>query len=138
MTPDVNVQLLNFPNSGHEMVIKNEDESYTILINAKLSRDSQIAAYQHALKHIQNGDFDREYGDIQEIETTAHNETTSVSAPAPAPISVENIKQQLPKRQKRRRNRKQGRYTLDRSEFIAEHYDSFALAEYQWLYGNDL
>ena len=40
MTPDVNVHLLDFPNYGKEMVVKNEDDTYTILINAKLSHDA--------------------------------------------------------------------------------------------------
>ena len=33
----------------YEMVVENEDGSYTILINAKLSQDGQLKAYQHAL-----------------------------------------------------------------------------------------
>lgn len=52
------------------MVIKNEDGSYTILINAKLSDQGQLLAYEHALKHIVNGDFDKE--SVQEIESSAH------------------------------------------------------------------
>ncbi|MEJ8735804.1 hypothetical protein, partial [Mediterraneibacter sp. ICN-202921] len=60
----------NFPNSGNEMVIKNEDGSYTILINAKLSDQGRISAYEHALKHITNEDFEKT--DVQEIEASAH------------------------------------------------------------------
>ncbi len=52
------------------MIIKNEDGSYTILINAKLSDQGRIEAYKHALKHIKNDDFDKM--DVQEIEASAH------------------------------------------------------------------
>lgn len=69
-TPVVNCNIINFPNSGNEMIIKNEDGSYTILINAKLSDQGRIEAYKHALKHIKNDDFDKM--DVQEIEASAH------------------------------------------------------------------
>ncbi len=69
-TPVVNCNIINFPNSGNEMVIKNEDGSYTILINAKLSDQGQLLAYKHALKHITNEDFEKI--DVQEIEHAAH------------------------------------------------------------------
>lgn len=69
-TPVVNCNIINFPNSGNAMIIKNEDGSYTILINAKLSDQGRIEAYKHALKHIKNDDFDKM--DVQEIEASAH------------------------------------------------------------------
>ncbi len=59
MTPDVNCNIINFPNYGNEIVIQNEDGSYTILINAKLSAQGQLLAYEHALKHIRNNDFEK-------------------------------------------------------------------------------
>ena len=52
------------------MVIQNEDGSYTILINAKLSDAGRIEAYQHAVKHILADDFYK--SDVQEIESNAH------------------------------------------------------------------
>ena len=73
MTPDVNVVLMDFPVKGKEMVIPNEDGSYTILINAKLSHEMRIAAYDHAMKHIENDDFSK--ADIQQIEAEAHGLT---------------------------------------------------------------
>ena len=69
-TPDVNIFLLDFSAPGKEMVLQNEDGSYTVLINAKLSQDGQIEAYQHDLKHIDNGDFEKK--DVQTIELQAH------------------------------------------------------------------
>lgn len=53
------------------MVIQNEDGSYTILINSKLSDKGRMKAYQHALKHIQKDDFGKY--NVQEIEYDAHN-----------------------------------------------------------------
>lgn len=70
MTPVVNCNIINFPNGGNEMVVKNEDGSYTILINAKLSAQGRIEAYEHALKHIENEDFEKT--NVQEIESSAH------------------------------------------------------------------
>lgn len=70
MTPVVNCNIINFPNGGNEMVVKNEDGSYTILINAKLSDRGRIEAYEHALKHIENEDFEKM--NVQEIESAAH------------------------------------------------------------------
>lgn len=52
------------------MVIKNEDGTYTILINAKLSDQGRIKAYKHALKHIESEDFEKKH--VQEIEASAH------------------------------------------------------------------
>lgn len=52
-TPDVNVVLMDFPSKkGNEMVVPNEDGSYTILINAGLNYESQLKAYEHAMSHI--------------------------------------------------------------------------------------
>lgn len=72
MTPDVNVVLLNFPGPGKEMICENEDGSFTIMINAKLSYNNQLASYNHAMKHIQNNDFQK--NDVQMIEAAAHTE----------------------------------------------------------------
>jgi hypothetical protein len=42
-----------------EEVHPNEDGSFTIFINARLSSGRQMLAYQHALEHIMNDDFDK-------------------------------------------------------------------------------
>jgi len=70
MTPDINVCLVNFPCSGEEMIVPNEDTSYTILINSRLSHERQVKAYYHAIRHLQNNDFEKT--DIQMIESEAH------------------------------------------------------------------
>lgn len=68
--PVIQVQLIDFP-KGNETVTKNEDDSYTIFINAKLNCEQQKEAYIHALKHIKGNDFDKE--DVGRIEYFAHN-----------------------------------------------------------------
>lgn len=69
----VNVFLVNFPNTkGYEMCVENADGSYTILINAKMSSERQKEAYLHAVDHIQNHDFEKDYLSVQQIEAEAH------------------------------------------------------------------
>lgn len=70
--PTINCQVINFPCKGKEMVIPNEDGSYTILLNAKLSHDGMLKAYTHAMNHIVNGDFEKT--NVQEIENEAHRQ----------------------------------------------------------------
>lgn len=69
MTKDVNICLMDFPNTkDREMVTENEDGTVSIFINAKLSHDEQLAAYNHAINHINDDDFRKR--DVQVIETT--------------------------------------------------------------------
>ena len=71
MTPVVNVQVLDMKTcSGSELVTPNEDGSYTILINARMSYEKQKEALRHAMAHILNGDFEKE--NVQQIEAAAH------------------------------------------------------------------
>ena len=71
MTPDVNVSLLDFKErKGNEFVVPNPDGSYTIMINSRLSYSGQLKAYQHALRHIMNNDFEK--NNVQSIEYEAH------------------------------------------------------------------
>lgn len=67
---DINVQLLNMDTKIPEHLVKNEDESYTIFLNAKLSHENQLKSYYHALKHIESNDFSKV--NVQEIETGSH------------------------------------------------------------------
>ena len=53
-----------------EQVIKNNDDSYTILLNARLSHERQLECYKHALLHINNDDFENDNAD--EIEFKSH------------------------------------------------------------------
>lgn len=101
-TQDVNVILLDFPNNQKEMVIANEDGSYTILINAKLSYEAQLRAYNHALKHINEDDFGR--SDVQAIEARAHEITVPKTAEK---IPAEKFRKQILQLRRERRQIKQ-------------------------------
>ena len=71
MTPDVNVVVIDSKTpKGREMVSINEDGNYTILINARLPYEGQVKAYEHAMKHINNNNFQE--NDVQKIEYAAH------------------------------------------------------------------
>ena len=67
---DINVQLLNMDTKIPEQLVKNEDDSYTIFLNTKLSHENQLKSYYHALRHIQEQDFEKE--DADKIEHQAH------------------------------------------------------------------
>ena len=93
MTPDVNVVLLDFPAPGNEMVFENEDDSFTIMINARLSYDEQLKAYRHAMRHIENDDFQKE--NVQTIEAAAH---AAITIPVETqPMSAKRFLQRLKK-----------------------------------------
>lgn len=66
----INIELKDFPVSGREMVILNEDGSYTIFLNSRLNWESQMNGYIHAMKHILGEDFSK--NNVQEIEKEAH------------------------------------------------------------------
>ena len=72
MTIDYQIQLIQFPNKRiKETVVPNEDGSYTIFIEASLSREQQQDAFKHAMKHILGNDFTKD--DINTIEIAAHS-----------------------------------------------------------------
>ena len=48
-------------------------DGYTIYIDPSLSYHQQIEAYNHAIRHIRNHDFEKH--DVQEIESNTHKLT---------------------------------------------------------------
>lgn len=67
----LNVQVLDFKTTcGTELVTPNEDGTYTVLINARMSYETQRKALLHAIGHILNDDFGKE--NVQQIEAAAH------------------------------------------------------------------
>lgn len=138
MHEDINVQIINMDVKIPEQVTKNQDGSYTIFLNARFSQEYRAQAYQHALKHIQNGDFDREDGNVQVIELVTHDLQPAI----PPHILQEKQPDTTVKLRRRKRKRRseclQEQYMRDRLNFILEHCDSFAIAEHEYLYGKDL
>ncbi|MGN1158221.1 MAG: hypothetical protein ACI4TK_18780 [Agathobacter sp.] len=69
---DYQVRLMEFHNGRiREMVVPNEDGSYTIFIESSLSREEQQQAFLHAMRHICNRDFEKTCS-ANLIEISAH------------------------------------------------------------------
>lgn len=66
-TQDVNVIETNMPTSVAAYVTSNADATYTIFLNARLTWERRLDAYQHELRHIQNGDYERHSADMIEM-----------------------------------------------------------------------
>ena len=66
----INVVVTNMDYQMHEFVTRNHDGSHTIFLNARDSNEKQLASYLHAIRHIEDGDFDKH--DVQSIEYEAH------------------------------------------------------------------
>lgn len=115
MRDDIYVYLRDdLPIKTHELVTPNADGSYTILIDSRLNHDMQLKAYEHALEHIDRGDFDIDcVYNVQEIESKAHG------------MAGKEFVQSI-KKKKRRESA--------RVSFLKKNgYDFFAAAERRWL-----
>lgn len=71
MKLDVNTFLMDMDVLIPEHVIANSDGSYTVLLNSRLSRERQLEAFSHAMKHIERNDFEKT--DADNIELIAHD-----------------------------------------------------------------
>lgn len=69
---DINTRLIDMDVLIGEQVIKNVDDSYTILLNSRLSHERQLECYLHAINHIQSNDFEKSNSNI--IELDAHKD----------------------------------------------------------------
>ena len=69
MTDNVNIYVLDLPDGINEMVAPCLG-GYTIYIDDKLSPEGKRKAYDHALYHINNNDFEK--SDVNQIEIEAH------------------------------------------------------------------
>lgn len=67
-----NIRLIPFPTyKVKEAIVENDDGSETIFINSNLNYEERCKAYQHALDHINENDFEKY--EVQSIEYVAHN-----------------------------------------------------------------
>ena len=101
---------------------------YTVYINAKLNHERQLQAFQHALKHIESGDFDVDRAeDVQAIEAQAHG-----LEPVKAKQFKEDVLAQL--RKSRKSIQAKLRRRTARNKFLESMgVDMLALAESQRL-----
>lgn len=55
----IKVVLLDLPVTVDGLTIYNDDDSFTIFINARLNHENQCKAYDHEMAHINNRDFEK-------------------------------------------------------------------------------
>ncbi|MBE5987113.1 hypothetical protein [Lacrimispora defluvii] len=67
LTEAIGVHFLDMDSGIEEQVICNTDGSFTIIINSRLNQERQMQAYQHALRHIANDDFNKKHADSVEL-----------------------------------------------------------------------
>ena len=132
---NVNVILMDFKSTtSNELVVLNEDDTFTIFINSRLSADGQLRAYEHAMKHIKNEDFQKD--NVQAIEAVAHSDQEA--QPSTKAIPAEEYLERLARiRREQKRIKKKIKEDEERVRFLAEHGDAFVVAERQFLYGDD-
>lgn len=70
---DYFIRFVDFPTcSCGGMILLNDDGTYTILLNSRLSRKQNLDSMEHELTHIRNGDFYRDLP-VSVIESEANN-----------------------------------------------------------------
>lgn len=68
---NVFVRLVDFPTCAcGGMVMLNDDGTYTILLNSRLSYEQNLKSYDHEKKHIEHNDFHR-CADVRDMEREA-------------------------------------------------------------------
>ena len=70
---DIFVKLIALPHSIRSYVVLNKDQSYTIVLNSKLSHEQNMISYWHEIEHIKNGDYDKKCS-VDMIELFAHDD----------------------------------------------------------------
>lgn len=63
--------LVDMPSRVGATAIPNDDGTYTVYVNSRLSIERQRRAYLHEVRHIKNDDFYKDIN-IDEIEICAH------------------------------------------------------------------
>jgi hypothetical protein len=105
-------------------------DGYTVYISAKLDDEHRLKAYEHALRHIESGDFDMDCTKtVQEMETAAH-------APDKV-LSIEKFQAEIEELKKQRRKiNAQIRKKKSQIAFLQKTgFDFMAAAEENYLYG---
>ena len=67
MTLDVNTVEADLPTTIPAYVIANPDDTFTIVLNSRMTRERRMQSYRHELMHIQNGDYERSSADLLEL-----------------------------------------------------------------------
>lgn len=56
---------------GYRAFTMPKDDFYTIYLNSRYSREQNISSLEHELRHIKNGDYEKECS-VNILETNAH------------------------------------------------------------------
>lgn len=67
---DIRVVLMDVDTMVGESIFKNEDDSFTILLNSRWSAEEQRRCFDHAISHIRHNDWEKTNAD--EIERERH------------------------------------------------------------------
>ena len=67
----IGVYLVDLPTAIRGFTVRNNDDSFSIFINAGMSDVMQRDTYDHEIEHINNHDFDHIY-DINYLENLRH------------------------------------------------------------------
>lgn len=68
---EIVTRILCLPTSINGYTIRDRNGDYNVYINSRLSFERQLMTYQHELKHVLNGDFNKS-GSADLIEIHAH------------------------------------------------------------------
>jgi len=66
---DINLFYLDMPCRIRGFTYEQDINNYIIVINTKLNAEQQLKAYEHEMKHIKNGDFEKYNIDLIELAT---------------------------------------------------------------------
>lgn len=67
-----NVIYADMPATIKAYTVNNQDDSFTIVLNSRLSREQHLRSYHHELTHIERGDYERQCKDVDIVEIFAH------------------------------------------------------------------
>lgn len=66
-----NIVIINLPPKIKGFTVHNDDDTYTVCLNARYTMEAQRETMLHELKHIRGGDFDR-LSDVNTLEVLRH------------------------------------------------------------------
>lgn len=69
---DTNIVYADMPVTIKAYTMHCNDDTYTIVLNSRHSLEQLMKAYHHEMKHIENGDYDKQCKDVQVVEIFAH------------------------------------------------------------------
>ena len=67
-----NVIYADMPATIKAYTVNNQDDSFTIVLNSRLSREQHLKSYHHELTHIEHGDYERQCKEVNIVEIFAH------------------------------------------------------------------